>query len=432
MPATILSGALSPATSMGPRAIGIPCGVCIFSPLATGFPTTVLAFIRNCGNCFAVRQKYLLNRTVSPVDGPLRVILNGKFLAAGPTGVHRVAEQLVKSVQARIDADPDLAARLALELWIPAAATAQAAPLGVVTRIVRPFAGVPWEQVTLPCAARGGLIVSLCNVGPVLATNAVTMIHDAQVKISPSSYTRRFRLWYRFHQGVAGIRHRRILTVSEFSRTQLDAYGIAAMSRIGVVHNGVDHFSEVVPDDAALRRMALEPQAYVVALANTQAHKNIAVLIRAFSNPALAGLRLVLFGVAGPAEFAAAGLALPENVIFAGRVSDAELAALYRNALCLAFPSRTEGFGLPPLEAMSVGCPAVVAPEGALPEVCGDAAAYAAADDVEQWVHQIRRMSDDVAHRQAMVEAGRLQAVRFTWDAAASRLIAELLALAPA
>jgi glycosyltransferase involved in cell wall biosynthesis len=80
----------------------------------------------------------------------------------------------------------------------------------------------------------------------------------------------------------------------------------------------------------------------VVALANVQAHKNIGLLLKAFSDPSLAALKLVLVGAAEPKQFEALGHSIPQGVVFAGRVDDGELRALLEAALCLAFPSTTE------------------------------------------------------------------------------------------
>jgi glycosyltransferase involved in cell wall biosynthesis len=182
-------------------------------------------------------------------------------------------------------------------------------------------------------------------------------------------------------------------------------------------------------DPAALERLGLKPRGYVLALANTQPHKNVRVLLEAFRHPSLQQLKLVLFGSEGPEAFEARGLAVPPGVIHAGRVSDAELRGLYDQALCLGFPSTTEGFGLPPLEAMQVGCPAVVAPCGALPEVCGPAALYADPGNPQAWVQAIADLAGNTIHREERVAAGRSRAAMFTWDRAAGRLIEELLAL---
>lgn len=136
-----------------------------------------------------------------------------------------------------------------------------------------------------------------------------------------------------------------------------------------------------------------------------------------------ASIRLVLFGSEGLAAFANAGLPVPEGVVFAGRVSDAELTALMGAALCFAMPSTTEGFGLPPLEAMALGCPAVVARCGALPEVCGDAALYAAPDQPEQWRAAFLRLAADAGLRALLAEQGREQAQAMSWERAGDQLM---------
>src|SRR6185503_13301669 len=119
---------------------------------------------------------------------------------------------------------------------------------------------------------------------------------------------------------------------------------------------------------------------------------------------------------------------LPPNVIITGRISDGALRAFYEAALCVAFPSTTESFGLPPVEAMRVGCPAIVAPCGALPEVCGDAAIYADPASAQAWTDAILALSHDAEGWQAASEAGKVQAARFTWRTAAEQLLAVLAA----
>ncbi|AJA11290.1 putative glycosyl transferase group 1 [Sphingopyxis fribergensis] len=360
---------------------------------------------------------------------PRKVVINGKFLSGVPTGVHRVAEELIRHAKTIVDQDPEIGRRIELSLWVPRNGEAKAKHMDMPYRVVGPFSGNLWEQITLPLRARGRTIVSLCNVGPMLTRDAITMFHDAQVHLAPDSYSRPFRLWYRLHQPISGRRHRRILTVSHFSREQLERVGVAGLDKTAVVHNGVDHVLSTVPDDAALQRLGLGDEPFVVALANTQPHKNIGLLLKAFSRSELEGTKLVLFGSARAGDFVAAGHVVPANVVFAGRVSDAELRSLYGHALCIAFPSLTEGFGLPPLEAMTTGCPAIVAPLGALPEICADAVVYAAADDPGAWAAAIVRLNQDGDFRTEMRAAGERQAASFTWKRAASRLVEELLAL---
>jgi len=362
------------------------------------------------------------------------IIINGKFLIAAPTGVHRVAAELTNALHQLQTEGHAAAAGFDVSIWYPAAGCANAAAITLpAKRVVRPTTGRVWEQITLPLAkrlrARGRpMLLSLCNVGPMLSANAITMFHDAQVQLSPASYSWAFRAWYRLVQPILGRRNRAILTVSEFSRQAIARTGLTSLERIFVVHNGVDHAARVPADRSILARMGLGQtgRPYVLGLSNTQAHKNLAVVLQAFADPALAGIDLVLFGSANADDFRKAGLAVPDNVHFTGRVDDAQLRALMESALVLAFPSTTEGFGLPPLEAMLLGCPALVAPCGALPEVCGDAALQIAPDDPAAWRTQILRMANDAAWRDQWVQRGLAHAARYTWRAAALALLAAL------
>jgi glycosyltransferase involved in cell wall biosynthesis len=199
-----------------------------------------------------------------------------------------------------------------------------------------------------------------------------------------------------------------------------------------VVYNGCDHVLEVRPDDGQLVTLNLTRKRYVLALANTQKHKNIAILLKAFAKSELKNVTLVLFGGATKADFETLGHVVPPNVRFSGRITDSELVGLMANAGALAFPSLTEGFGLPPLEAMALGCPVVAAPFGALPEVCGKAALYADPLDPDAWSEKIRTVLDDETVRQSLVSAGRRQAAIFTWKRAARSLFDAVKAVTPA
>jgi len=352
------------------------------------------------------------------------IIINGKFLSVPMTGVHRVAHELANALA-------DLSAERAVpkaEVWLPEDGTARAALIRLPTRVKRPLRRIPWEQITLPLVAGDRLILNLCNIGPILSRNAITMIHDAQVHIARHSYSRGFRLWYKFVQPIIARRHRHILTVSEFSRRQLIDAGLGTPDKVSVVHNGVDHVLAVEAEPALIGHLQLEQRRFVVALASMQPHKNIPLLISEFEKPALAHLKLVLIGDSDSAAFAEMAPSLPPNVIITGRISDGALRALYEAALCVAFPSTTEGFGLPPVEAMRVGCPTIVAPCGALPEVCGAAAIYADPTSGQAWTDAILALSRDAERWQAVSEAGRTQAARFTWRAAAEQLLAVLAA----
>ncbi len=106
-----------------------------------------------------------------------------------------------------------------------------------------------------------------------------------------------------------------------------------------------------------------------------------------------------------------------------GAVTDAELAWLYAHATAYCFPSRYEGFGLPGLEAMRVGCPVVASTAGSLPEVYGDAAIFLGPTDGVGWVRAIRRVTEDAALRRTLQAKGRERVERFSWNELARRTL---------
>ena len=102
-------------------------------------------------------------------------------------------------------------------------------------------------------------------------------------------------------------------------------------------------------------------------------------------------------------------------------LSDAQLSALYAGAAAFVFPTRYEGFGFPPLEAMGRGAPVVSARNSSLPEVLGDAAEWVAGGDAEEWAATIRAVLADSARAARLRAAGFEQAKKFTWEETARR-----------
>ena len=97
--------------------------------------------------------------------------------------------------------------------------------------------------------------------------------------------------------------------------------------------------------------------------------------------------------------------------------------ALYEHALALVFPSRYEGFGLPPIEAMMCGCPVIISDQPALVEVGGDATLGCGMDDVEGLARLMREVHDDASLRAKLAAAGKARAAQFTWAQTARRLL---------
>ncbi|MCW8086468.1 glycosyltransferase family 4 protein [Sabulicella glaciei] len=343
------------------------------------------------------------------------IFLNGRFLAQGLTGVQRYAREIARALDAMVDRPP-----VAL-LCPPDARDLDLFPR-LAPRIVGTRGGQIWEQWILPRAARGGTLLSLGNTGPLLAgRHQSVVIHDAGAFDTPESYGTAFRLWYRGVQTTLARRGARILTVSHFSAGRI-AHHLRIAEPPATLEGG-EHILREPADAAILARYGLEAERFALVVGTGAAHKNLAALHAAGGALASRGLVLAVAGAKDTAVFRAGGADLPGEVRALGRVSDAELRALYEAALALLFPSRYEGFGLPPVEAMWCGCPVVAAPLGALPEVCGEAAVPFDPRRPASLGEAVARLADDAALRAGLAEAGRRQAAQFSWDAAARRLL---------
>lgn len=349
----------------------------------------------------------------------LPVYINGKFYSGALNGVHRVADRLVRELDDRFGKPGMPPATLLL----PARHGRGWAPVlrNIEVRELDDAPSQAWEQRRLASLAQDGVLVNLANLAPLFHRRKITMIHDAQFLFPDSSYPFRQRVGYRLLTPHMARSSARVLTVSDYSRRMLDITGVSAADRTGVLYNGVDHILETPADESALTTYGLEPRGYALMFGSTKAYKNNGVIFAAYARAAPAGVPLVIIGT-GTAAFAAAGLEPPAGTVFTGPCDDAKLRALYTNARCILCPSRTEGFGLPPLEAMLCGTPAIVAPAGALPEVCRDAALYADVDDPTSWSQAITLLAPGSSEFARKVADGRKRAQQFTWARAGVRL----------
>lgn len=344
------------------------------------------------------------------------LVLNGRFLGQPVTGVQRVAQEVMRAADA-LAADgawPRARVLAPSGTTLPACAALRPEAVGRLT-------GQAWEQIDLPRALSGDWLLSLGNTAP-LAVRArqTVVIHDAGAFDTPESYGFAFRTWYRLlHRALARL-GARIVTVSAFSRGRLAArLGIDA-ARIAVMPEGAEHILRDPADVSVLERSGLARHGYVLAVGTGAAHKNLHAIGAAAAMLQARGLVLAVAGRADPAVFRSAGGAT--GAVALGRVSDAELRALYENAAALLFPSRYEGFGLPPIEAMACRCPVVAGRAGAVPETVGDAALLFDPEAPETLVAALARLLDQPGLAEDLRARGEARAAHFTWCAAAEAL----------
>lgn len=375
----------------------------------------------------------LWHRAVS-ANTPNRVVcvwISGRFLTRPTTGVERVAHGLVSALAKYfLDCNASLICgqtTLRFCIAVPAGFEAKVpARIGCIPVVaVGAQQGHLWEQIDLARLPKDDWLISLCNTGPMLRRNHGLMFHDAQVYAIPSNFNWKFRLWYRLVLNVAGRRAAFLLTNSCFSQNEIARYTGIRSDRMAVVYPGADHVLPGVEIDSchAIKRVPKRP--FVLAVSSLNPNKNFGAVIRALEMMGPNAPECVVVGPFNSKVFKDTKLD-KTKLTYLGYVSDETLCYLYENALCLVFPSHYEGFGLPPMEAMRMGCPVVVSQSSCLPEVCGDAALYCDPAKPQTLADAIASLIHSPARVALLRQLGKQHATQYTWRGAAAKLVERL------
>nr|WP_181705671.1 glycosyltransferase family 1 protein [Chthonobacter rhizosphaerae] len=367
--------------------------------------------------------------TASP-GGRARWTINGDFLALAPYGVARYALELTSALDALVTAGHPLARRVDLDLVAPRPAPdwldLKGIPVRVVPEFGRPRLPQVWVQVQLPRHVPGGL-VSFCNLAPVAVRRQIVCIHDLQTRTMPDSYGAGFRLAHRLILPLLGRRVRRVTTVSRESLEHLVGYGVAPREKISVTHNGSDHVRRW---DGARSSLPLpEDGPYVFALGRRQPHKNLDLILDLAPLLDAVGIAVLIAGEVDAAFIARHGRPVPPNVHLVGRIGDDDVRRALEHALAFLLPSRSEGFGIPAVEAMACGCPVVASTSPCLPEICGEAAVYADPDDPAAWRDAVVWLRASERERHRLVQAGHQAAASYSWSRIAEQYLALMTAV---
>jgi len=222
-----------------------------------------------------------------------------------------------------------------------------------------------------------------------------------------------------------------IVAVSEHTKRDFMEHFGAAEGRFEVIPEGVDERFSPRPEAEvrAVRKRHGLARPYLFYVGTLEHRKNVVGMMAAYGLLREAGLEvdLALAGGQGWAyeEIEEVLTEHPERegIRLLGYVSNDELPALYSGAACFLFPSLYEGFGLPVLEAMACGTPAVTSNRSSLPEVAGDAALLVDPDEPAEIAGAVKKVLEEGSTRERLIERGRMRAREFTWEAAARRTL---------
>lgn len=256
-----------------------------------------------------------------------------------------------------------------------------------------------------------------------LHSRNIVTIHDAAVVAAPAGYSLAYRSWHKFVCRQMARTAEHIFTVSNFSKSEIVKWYGADPEKTSVTYVGT-HFPSLATDPSALARFGISGN-YVLAIGAYNPNKNLARLVEAMGHLGPSSLQLVVLGGHDKSVYRQSGQ-IPPGVRMLGRVGDEELKALYEHAACFVFASLYEGFGFPPLEAISSGCPLVLSRAASLPELFEGAGVFCDPYDPADIARAIRCAVDSPLSRDKLKEFAR----NFSWEKCARTTLETILRIA--
>lgn len=313
------------------------------------------------------------------------------------------------------------------------------------------FSKLLWEQIDLPrylSKVNNPLLLNFGSPGPLFYSNRIVTLHDLSFYHHPEWFSWSYNLYYRTVTPIFIRRSRKVLTVSEWSKSEILKKFKFSPEKITVIPNAAsDCFQPQTPKtpshsqsrvarsqkpeashqspEARSQKPKASRQPFILSVASQDPRKNLDRLIRAYQSSRFKSeYQLTLVGKGDSIFKMKSSTQIHRYSI--GYVKDDELSDLYAHASLFVYPSLYEGFGLPPLEAMAMGCPVILSDIPVFHEVFGDAAHYVDPWDVDSIKAGIEQVLDREDYRQELIQKGYRQAQNYQWEESARKLIQSL------
>ena len=298
------------------------------------------------------------------------IVINGIFYTQKATGVHRFARELIKELDKIIEPEK-------IKIIVPEYAKDLPKLKNIKFELFGKGKDILWEQTYFVkyLIKHNAESISLCNTMPLLKPGIIC-IHDAAYKVHPEYFTtlhgKLSCIWHKIHYKLAALSKKDILTVSYFSKYQIiDAYKINP-NRIHVIGNGWQHMNDIKEDKSILSKYNLLSGEYFFTLGNVSKNKNtkwVYNIAKRYPN-----YKFVISG--RRAKVSNEKYDNLNNIISLGYISDEEIKSLLKNCKAFIFPSIHEGFGIPPMEALSQNAKIIISNTTCLPEIYKGSAHY--------------------------------------------------------
>lgn len=295
-----------------------------------------------------------------------------------------------------------------------------------------------WEQIHLPKAIKKinpDLVHYTSNTAPFKTAQCpeILTLHDiiflernVRQAFKGSPYQIMGNIYRKLVVPQVVSRMSEIITVSNFEKQNIENFFSNKSLNVSTIYNGVGFGEPKALDEGTVNENAH----FFFHIANTEPRKNTANVIKAYAWYLLQASKKHALKMCGINQGQLRSLLkklkleyLEQHIKLTGYLSDDQLMRTYQNAKALLFPSLREGFGLPPLEAMSLGTPVIVSNNSSIPEVCGDAGLYVDPIDYSDIGQKMMRIESDTELQTELQQLGKLQSSKFSWAQSAAQLM---------
>lgn len=339
-----------------------------------------------------------------------KIFINGHFLTQQLTGIQRFSHEITSALCENNAAIIVLAPRKTLHEY---SLKCKIIKFGI-------FSGIIWEHFELPLYLffhKCPLLFNFGSTGPLFYRNRIVSIHDISFYTHPEWFSKFYRTYYQVLTPIFARLSKKIITVSEFSKSEIKTWLKIPDEKFLIIHNAVS-----TSFNSYKTELKASNKKYILTVASLDPRKNFERLVKAYHNCNIQheiSLKIVgkgskLFNITLTPE-------ILENSL--GYVSDEQLVNLYRNAELFVYPSLYEGFGIPPLEAMSFGCPVILSDIPVFRELYGDSVCYVDPYSTDSIGKGIIRVLSDKTYRDELIIKGYEKSKEFDWNKSALKLI---------